>query len=70
MNNFSKLLVTVVVPNTKTRIDYIGNTMSKSYRVFTESFTIYFFSNAVKTENLRGIQILKDHLLKIIYINN
>ena len=44
--------------------------MSKSYRVFTESFTIYFFSNAVKTENLRGIQILKDHLLKIIYINN
>ena len=41
--------------------------MSKRLRIFTESFTS-FFSNAAKTENLRGIrilEILEDHLLEI-----
>ena len=41
--------------------------MSKIHRVFTESF-IVFFSKAVKIENLRGIQVLEDHLLEIIYM--
>ena len=35
-----------------------NNIMSKRHRVFTERFPI-FFSRAVKTENLRRIQILE-----------
>ena len=39
--------------------------MSKHHRVFTESFTIFFYK---KTDNLSRFQILEDHLLGIIYI--
>ena len=46
--------------------------MQKLHRVFTKCFTIFFFSNVVKTKNLRGIRILKmleDHLLEIFVCN-
>ena len=67
LNNFNKLFVIVSYLIQNKRIDYISNIMSKRLRIFTESFTS-FFSNAAKTENLRGIrilEILEDHLLEI-----
>ena len=45
--------------------------ISKLHRSVTESFKLIFFSNVVKTKNLRGIrisEILEDHLFEIIFM--
>ena len=57
MNSFNKLLVIVVIPNTKQTNWLYKHHHVKTLPCFYRKLYHLFLSNAVKTENLRGIRI-------------
>ena len=70
LNNFHNLLVVVSYLTQNKRTNYISNQLKSSQSVilFLPKTLPTLFSNAVKTENLRGIRIWESYLGDYIHV--